>query len=102
MTFVPSTTVQLREQLMSAGHEDLVIFSPDGTIVEREGVFKDDDARCNAAHAALQSTSMVLKGGEKLKRITVTFDDAIFVGTVATIASKPFGVFIRRDPRTQN
>lgn len=91
-----STCSALKEQLLSQDVDDFVIFTPTGEVVEKSGEFVASQQKCNSAFLIVQQCSGLLKPQEKLKRITVTFDDAVYVATVTVLQGKPHGVVVKR------
>ena len=91
----PATPGQLKDLLVNEGHQDLVIFNSNGSVEETAGAFADANM-CEAAVACIQHTATVMKTGEKLKRVTISFEDAVYVGTVTSIGGKNFGVMLRQ------
>lgn len=96
-----STVAALKEQLLSQNVADFVIFTPIGEVVEKSGDFAASAHKCQSAYLIVQQCSGLMKAQEKLKRITVTFDDAVYVATVTTLSGKPHGVVVKRQPPPQ-
>jgi hypothetical protein len=95
---IMSTVAALKEQLLSQIVADFVIFTPVGEVVERSGDFAASAQKCQSAYLVIQQCSGLMRAQEKLKRVTVTFDDAVYVATVATLSGKPHGVVVKRQP----
>lgn len=88
---------QLTQQLDSQGVADYVCFDSTGLpAVTTKGYFDNDEERCRNAFSLVQQASCVLRGDEKLKRVTAIFDECKYVATVVTIANQNCGVVIRR------
>jgi hypothetical protein len=96
MTSVSSPCAAIRDQLLSQSNSNFVIFSPSGQVMEQSGEFTDNKVKCEAACSMLQQCSALLKPHEKLKRVTVTFEDAVYVASVTQVSGKPYGVVVKR------
>ena len=96
----PNTPAHLKELLISEGHQDLVIFNSNGVVEETAGAFSDANM-CEAAVACIQHTATIMKSGEKLKRITIGFEDAVYVGTVTPVGNKTYGVMLRQNQASE-
>mmetsp|Transcript_40897 Transcript_40897/g.47549 ORF Transcript_40897/g.47549 Transcript_40897/m.47549 type:complete len:112 (-) Transcript_40897:40-375(-) len=93
-----SITAGLKDQLLSQNVDDFVIFTPSGDVAEKSGDFAASAQKCSSAYLVIQQSSGLLKPQEKLKRITVTFEDAVYVATVTLLQGKPYGIVIKRPP----
>jgi hypothetical protein len=89
----------LREQLVQQNTEHYVIFTPAGQVVDKAGDFNSSAEKCETAYSIVQQCGALLKPQEKLKKVTMCFDDAMYVATVTLINSKPFGVVVKRPPQ---
>ena len=99
MTFAggaSSPCAAIRDQLLSHGNSTFVIFSSSGQVMEQSGEFTDNKTKCDAACTMLQQCAALLKAQEKLKRVTVTFEDAVYVASVTQVNAKPYGVVVKR------
>lgn len=89
-------TSQLLSQLAEKEVTDYVIFEPNGEVVEIGGFFVDALQKREAAFMVVQQCSAIMKPTEKLKRVTIAFEDATYIATVTTINGKPYGVVVCR------
>jgi hypothetical protein len=87
---------QIKDALINGQIVDFAVFSPSGEVEEKSGVFASDKNKCDAALAALQHTSALMKAGEKLKRITISFEDVAYTATVVPVGGKNYGVVARQ------
>jgi hypothetical protein len=91
-----ATSVQvMAEMLESTGHADFAIVGPTGEVCGQCGLFEDPH-RAAAASAVLQACVPLLKPSEKLRKVTIVFEESTFVATIATIGGKPHGIIIKK------
>ncbi len=90
-----ASVAALKQQLAKLGHADFVIIGPDGTVADAAGSFVDNVAKCRAAYSVVQQASSIMRPGEKLKRVTVTFTEYTFVASVCSIQGRSFGVVVQ-------
>lgn len=71
----------VREQLWSQGIHHFVILSSSGTVYQSSGDFTTPQKQRVAA-ALLQQIPYALRDGEKFQRISMTFDNVVYVATL--------------------
>ena len=90
-----ATPAQLKDSLVAAGQTDYVILTASGQVMEAGGTFLEQ-AKCEAALAVMQHTATILKSGEKLKRMSMAFEDCTYVATTANLGGKSYGVIVKQ------
>ncbi|ORC93833.1 uncharacterized protein TM35_000017100 [Trypanosoma theileri] len=85
----------VKDRLLNQGANHFVIFSSLGHVLESSGDFQDEENQ-KLAFTIMQQSSQVLKSGESLRRITMTFDDVVYIATTITGQGENLGVFVKR------
>ena len=85
----------IRDALAAQSISNFAIISPSGQKMDASGDFTSD--KIDSCAQILQHTAALLQGSnEKLKRVTISFDDAVYIATVTIVAGKPYGVVVKR------
>ncbi|KEG15457.1 hypothetical protein DQ04_00071250 [Trypanosoma grayi] len=85
----------VKDQLLNQGANHFVIFSSLGQVLESSGDFQDQEKQL-LAYTIVQQASALLKSGETLKRISMTFDDVVYIATTITTHGENLGIFVKR------
>ena len=90
-----TTLLTLQDNLSIQQVSDYVVFSADGKVELSQGDFYQNPVKCTTGYQILQQSAHLLRN-EKLKRVTITFPDAVYIATVVSLDGKPHGVVIKQ------
>ncbi|CAJ08155.1 conserved hypothetical protein [Leishmania major strain Friedlin] len=85
----------VKDQLLSKGINHFVVLSSSGQVVEYSGDFENKEKQV-LAYAILQQCSALLAKGELMKRVTMKFDDVLYVATTVQDSATVYGVVAKR------
>lgn len=85
----------VKDQLLSQGANHFVMFSSSGRVLSCSGDF-DNREKQQLANTILQQCAALMQPEEKLKRISMTFADAVYVATTIVDGQNRYGVVVKR------
>ncbi|KAG5468067.1 hypothetical protein LSCM4_01156 [Leishmania orientalis] len=85
----------VKDQLLSKGINHFVVLSSSGQVVEYSGDFENKEKQI-LAYAILQQCSALLAKGELMKRVTMKFEDVLYVATTVQDSATVYGVLAKR------
>jgi len=91
----------VKDQLLSQGISHFVVLSNSGQVVEYSGDFESPEKQA-LAYAIMQQCSTLLSPGESMKRMTMRFEDVIYVATTVMGNDTPYGVVAKRPATAQS
>ncbi|TPP46698.1 FHA domain family protein [Leishmania donovani] len=81
----------VKDQLLSKGINHFVVLSSSGQVVEYSGDFEIKEKQV-LAYAIIQQCSALFAKGESMKRVTMKFDDVLYVATTVQDSAMVYGV----------
>lgn len=90
-----TTLLTLKDNFDIQQVSDYVVFNGDGKVELSQGDFYQNSVKCVTAYQILQQSAHLLRN-EKLKRVTITFPDAVYIATVLSVDGKPHGVVMKQ------
>ncbi|KAG5494155.1 hypothetical protein JKF63_01990 [Porcisia hertigi] len=85
----------VKDQLLSQGINHFVVLSGSGQVVEYSGDFENKEKQV-LAYAILQRCSGLFAKGELMKRVTMKFEDVLYVATTVQDSDAVYGVVAKR------
>lgn len=89
----------VKDQLLSQGINHFVVLSSSGQVVEYSGDFENQEKQI-LAYAIIQQCSALLSQGETMKRVTMRFEDVVYVATTVEDNKTIYGVVAKRPATT--
>lgn len=89
----------VKDQLLSQGINNFVVLSSSGRVVEYSGDFAVEEKQV-LAYAILQQCSALFAEGEWMKRVTMKFEDVVYVATTVQDSKTVYGVVAKRPTNT--
>ncbi|KAF8276755.1 hypothetical protein TcCL_Unassigned07023 [Trypanosoma cruzi] len=86
----------VKDQFLNRGVNHFVVFSSLGRVMESSGDFEDEEKQ-QLAYTILQQTSTLLRSGESVKRLSMTFDDFVYIATTIAGEGENLGVVLKRN-----
>ncbi|CAD2214767.1 hypothetical protein AGDE_02901 [Angomonas deanei] len=85
----------IKEELLSQGVNHFAFISEVGEVLECCGEFESKD-KLQLAYTIAQQTRSLLSAGETLKRVTMTFDEVVYIVVTAVQEGVTYTVVARR------
>ncbi|KAK7197108.1 hypothetical protein NESM_000655900 [Novymonas esmeraldas] len=89
----------VKDQLLSQGINHFVVLASSGRVVEYSGDFENKEKQV-LAHAILQQCTTLFQEGESMRRVTMRFEDVLYVATVVYDNKTVYGVIAKRPAHT--
>lgn len=85
----------VKDQLLGQGVNHYVILSSCGDVLEYSGDFESREKQA-LAYAIVQQCTALLNPGETMKRVSMAFEDVVYIATTVVENQSVFGVVIKR------
>lgn len=85
----------VKDQMLSQGINHFVVLSSSGHVVEYSGDFENKEKQV-LAYAIIQQCSALTTPGEAMKRVTMKFEDIVYVATTVEDNKTVYGVVAKR------
>lgn len=85
----------VKDQLLSQGTNHFVILSSSGDVLECSGDF-ENKVKQLLAYTIIQQCSALIEPGETLKRVTMSFDDVVYIATTVVDSEGRYGLVAKR------
>ncbi|ESL06000.1 hypothetical protein TRSC58_06333 [Trypanosoma rangeli SC58] len=86
----------VKDQFLNRGVNHFVIFSSLGQVMTSSGDFEDEEKQ-QLAYTIVQQASTLLRSEETVKRLSMTFDDVVYIATTIAGQGGNFGVVVKRN-----